>query len=186
MAVDARKRLFTVDEFHRMGEAGILDDDARLELWGGEIYEMPPVGPEHQGDADVLNMRLIRSLGDRALVRVQGPVVLDDYFQPLPDVAVLRPRDDFYRTAHPRPHEIFLLVEIADTSLPRDRGVKLPRYAASGIPETWLLDIPGHRLEVRRDPSEDGYRTTTIRTPGDSVSPEAFPDIALAVAELLG
>lgn len=186
MSVEARKRLFTVQEFHRMGEAGILDDDARLELWGGEIYEMAPVGPVHSGDVDVLTLVLVRALGDRAIVRVQGPIVLDEYYEPLPDLAVLRPRDDFYRGSHPRPTDVLLLVEVADTSLRRDRREKLPRYAASGIPEAWLLDIPGRALEVHREPTTDGYRTTTVLAGGQAVSPQAFPDVALSVDQLLG
>jgi Uma2 family endonuclease len=186
MSVEARKRLFTVDEFHRMGEAGILDDDARLELWAGEIYEMPPVGPAHHGDVTVLTTMLIRALGDRAVVSTQGPVVLDDYTEPLPDIAVLRPRDDFYRTAHPRPFDILLLVEVADTSLDRDRHLKLPRYASAGIPETWILDIGGRQLEVHRDPSPEGYRSTTVLAPGGRVAPEVFPDVVLEVSDLIG
>lgn len=186
MSVEARKRLFTVHEFLRMGEAGILDDDARLELWGGEVYELPAVGPGHAGDVDVLTARFVRALGDRAIVRVQGPVVLDDFYQPLPDLAVLRPRDDFYRTDHPRPTDIFLIVEVADTTLRRDRREKVPQYARSQIAEAWLLDIPNRRLEVHRDPSPAGYRTTTALVPGERVSPEAFPDVVLSVTDLIG
>lgn len=186
MSVEVRKRLFTVEEFHRMGEAGILDDDARLELWGGEIYEMPSIGPAHQGDVNAFNARLVRALGDRAVVSVQGPIVLDDYFEPLPDVAVLRPRDDFYRGAHARPADVFLLVEVADTTLRRDRLEKVPKYAASGIPEVWLLDIPAGRLGVYREPSPDGYGTMTVLAPGEFVSPHAFPDVVLPVDDLIG
>lgn len=82
MSVEVRKRLFTVEEFHRMGDAGVFDPEARLELWAGEIYEMPPIGPPHQGDVDALTTHFARALGDRAIVRVQGPVVLDDLSQP--------------------------------------------------------------------------------------------------------
>lgn len=186
MSVEVRKRLFTVDEFHRMGEAGILDDDARLELWGGEIYEMPAVSPAHHGDVNALTAILVRALGDRAVVSVQGPIVLDEYFEPLPDVAVLRPRDDFYRSAHARPADVLLVVEVADTTLRRDRFEKIPKYAASRIPEAWLLDIPAGRLEVHRDPSSEGYRTTTVLAPGEEVSPHAFPDVLLPVDDLIG
>lgn len=186
MSVEIRKRLFTVDEFHRIGEAGILEEDARLELWGGEIYQMPSIGPAHQGDVNALNARLVRALGDRAVVSVPGPIVLDDYFEPLPDVAVLRPRNDFYRSAHARPPDVLLLVEVADTTLRRDRLEKVPKYAASGIPEVWLLDVSAGRLEVYRDPSPDGYRTRTVLAPGESVSPHVFPDVVLAVDDLTG
>jgi Uma2 family endonuclease len=186
MSIEARRRLFTVEEFHRMGEAGILDDDARLELWGGEIYEMPPIGPEHHGDVNVLVFRLVRAIGERGVVSAQGPVVLDDYYEPLPDVAVLHPRDDFYRNAHAGPAEVFFLVEVADSSVRRDRLVKVPRYAAAGIPETWVLDVGGGCLEMYRGPSPDGYRTTTVLRAGEAVSPEAFPDVVLSVDDLLG
>jgi Uma2 family endonuclease len=185
MFTEARKRLFTVEEFHRMGEAGILDDDARLELLGGEIFEMPPIGSHHQGDVDALSDGL-RALGDRVIVRVQGPVVLDDLSEPLPDLLVLRRRDDFYRNGHPRPEDVLLIAEVADTSLRRDRHDKFPRYAAAGIPEAWLLDVTGRLLEVHRDPLPDGYRAIAVHRPGESVSPLAFPDLVLDVAEILG
>ena len=117
---------------------------------------------------------------------VQGPIILDEYYEPLPDFAVLRPREDFYRRAHARPSDIFFLVEVADSSLRRDRLVKLPRYAAAGIPEAWLLDIQGERVEVHRDPAPDGYRTRTVHERGEAVSPQAFPDAVLSVDDLIG
>lgn len=186
MYAESHKRLFTVEEFHRMGELGILDDAARLELLGGEIFEMPPVGPGHQGDTDVLNMSFAPALAGRAIVRVQGPVVLDDHSEPSPDLVLLRPRADFYRQVHPRPDDVLLLVEVADTSLRYDRLDKLPRYAASGIREVWIVDRNGKRLEVHRRPSPDGYGLTQVLTVPATVAPDAFPEIVLDVAAILG
>ena len=135
---EPKRRLFTVDEYCAMADAGILCEDERVELLDGEIIVMPPIGEPHEDSTDILNSDLSRLLRGRARVRVQNSVRLDDYGLPQPDIAVVRLCDDYNRR-RPAPEDVLLLIEVADTSLEFDREVKLARYAAAGIPEVHLL-----------------------------------------------
>jgi len=148
---------FSVDDYHRMGETGILGPQLRTELIDGEVVAMPPIGHPHAGTVKLLSNLLKEQLGAAAIVSVQDPVWLDDYTEPLPDIALLRPRADYYRNGHPGPEDVLLLIEVADTSLAYDRDVKLPRYARAGIPEVWLVDLGGRRLTMHRRPAGDAY-----------------------------
>ncbi len=179
-------RLFTTAEYHAMAEAGIFAEDERIELIGGEIVRMTPIGSQHAGCVKSLNRLLIRGLGDRALVGVQDPIFLDDVSEPQPDVAVLRSRDDSYRSAHPRPADVLLVVEVADSSLQYDRTVKLPHYAKAGIPEAWLVRLGDSSIEVHSNPAATGYQEMRTLHAGDNLSPQAFPDLVLPVGEILG
>jgi Uma2 family endonuclease len=186
MAVALTKRRFTVDEYHRMAEVGILTEKDRVELIDGEIVEMAPIGAQHASVVKRLNALLTGRLGTRAIVGVQDPVELSRESEPQPDVVLLRPTPDFYAAGHPEPVDTLLLIEVADTSLTYDRGVKLPRYAAAGIPEVWIVDLGAEAVETCRTPSPDGYRDL-VRVPrGGSLSPIAFPDLMLGVDEILG
>jgi Uma2 family endonuclease len=186
MAVRPARRLFTVDEYHRMVEAGILHEDDRVELLDGEIVEMSPIGPLHAGSVNALIRLFIEALGRRAVVTPQNPAVLDDLSEPQPDVCLARPKEDDYRTAHPRPDDLLLVVEVADTSIDYDRGRKTPRYALAGIRETWVVDLSADRVDVFREPSPGGYRDQTSVGRGDRVAPLAFPDVSFDVDEILG
>lgn len=135
------KRRFTVREYYRMAQAGILTKDDRVELLEGEIVEMAPIGPRYAGAVDRLTELFVRNFAGAALTRVQNPIHLDEHTEPQPDLALLRPRADFYTTGHPTPEDILLVVEIAETSADVDRDVKMPLYARSGIPEAWLVDL---------------------------------------------
>ncbi|NBC17495.1 MAG: Uma2 family endonuclease [Bacteroidetes bacterium] len=148
---------FSVGDYHRMGEAGILGPEVRTELIDGEVVEMPPIGHPHAGTVNLLSDLLKEAVGRKAIVAVQNPVWLDDYTEPLPDIALLRPRADYYRNGHPSPDDVLLLIEVADTSLAYDRDVKLPRYARAGIPEAWLVDLGGRRLTIHRLPAGGAY-----------------------------
>ncbi|RKT45872.1 Uma2 family endonuclease [Thiocapsa rosea] len=161
----ARVFRFSVTDYHRMGETGILGPDLRTELIDGEIIEMPPIGYPHAGTVKLLANLMKETVGRDAIVAVQDPVWLDDHSEPLPDIALLRPRPDYYRNAHPGPADVLLLVEVADSSLAYDREIKLPRYARAGIPEVWLVDLAGRRLDIHRQPTEAGY--AEIRTAAD-------------------
>jgi Uma2 family endonuclease len=180
------KRKLTVDEYDRMGEAGILHEDDRVELLDGELYEMTPIGDAHAGAVNYLSSELFVSLGRRVLVGTQNPVQLSDYSEPEPDITVLRPRADYYRTAKPRPDDILLLIEVADTSIDYDRTTKLPRYAAAGIVEVWIVNLGEDRVEVYRDPIGNRYGTQMVFVRGESVAPLALPDLVLRVDEILG
>ncbi len=180
------KRRLTVDEYHRMGDAGIFLQDERVELLDGELYEMCPIGDGHIGKVNRANFLFGQRLGGRAVVSVQNPIRLSDYAEPEPDIALLRPRADFYETGKARPEDVLLLVEIADTSLNYDRLTKLPRYAAAGIVEVWIVNLLDEQIEVYRDPAAGGYATHTIHVRGDALTPVALPDIAIGVEEILG
>jgi Uma2 family endonuclease len=181
-----RRRLFTADEYEEMVLAGILKEDDRVELWDGEIFEMPAIGDWHNGTVDILNWRFGTYLGGRAILRVQGSFRLNPMSEPEPDIAVLRFREDFYRTTKVGPGDVLLVIEVSDTTLAYDRDFKLPRYARAGIPEVWIVVKQQAHIEVHRDPAGETYRTRTIHPRGTSVSPLAFPDISIAVEEIIG
>src|SRR5207247_3212709 len=147
MGMPLAHRRFTVDEYYRMAETGILAEDDRVELLDGEIVEMSPIGPRHAATVTRLDHLFNRLVGDRAIVRAQNPVRLDGYSEPEPDIALVTPRADFYRAEHPTPRDILLIVEVADTSLRYDRHTKLPGYARAGVPEAWLVDLTADRVE---------------------------------------
>ena len=185
MAVALRR--FTVDEYRRMAEAGILDEDDRVELLDGRIVEMTPIGPPHRSCVNRLN-RLFAPLqtGDRATVSVQNGIVLDEHDAPEPDVAILHYRADGYLTVDPGPEHAFLLIEVADSSLEHDQRDKVPRYAAAGIAEAWLVDLPGDAVEIYREPRAGRYGDVRAARRGETIAPLAFPDVALRVDEILG
>jgi Uma2 family endonuclease len=153
-----RRYRLTVADYHRMGEVGILHEDARVELIEGEIINMPPIGSLHAGTVNYAAYLLIQACGEQAIVATQNPVFLDLHSEPQPDIALLRPRADFYRISHPAPADVLLVVEVADTSLAYDTQIKLPLYARHGIPEVWLVDLDNRQLIVHRLPTPDGFQ----------------------------
>lgn len=180
------KRLFTRDEYYALAEAGILKPEDRVELIEGEIYRMAPIGNPHAGCVN----RLVDVLAPliaarRAVLSPQNPVNLTDISEPQPDVTLLRPRKDFYSEGHPRPEDVLLLVEVAESSIGFDRGTKFPLYARCGIAEAWLADLTRNILEVHRDPARDGYRKIQRLRSGDQIAPQAFPDFVIAVESIL-
>jgi len=177
---------FTVDDYHRMAEVGILGADDRVELLDGQIVEMTPIGPDHAGCVDDLTRLLLRLAGASALVRVQNPVILGQHWEPQPDVTLLRPRPGGYRKGHPGPEDILLVVEVADASLGPDREVKLPRYARAGIPEAWLVDLEHDVIEVHRQPGPEGYREVRTLRRGDTLAALLVATGAIAVDGVLG
>lgn len=148
---------WTVAEYHRMAETGMLSPDARVELIDGEIIDMAPIGPVHAGIVDQLNSLMVQAVGGAAIVRVQNPVELSERSEPEPDLMLLRPRPDFYKRAQPKPTDVLLAIEVADSTLVRDRDVKRPLYARHGIPEYWIVDVGGERVLIFREPVGDGY-----------------------------
>lgn len=179
------KRLFTVHEYHKMGEAGILTEDDRVELIEGEIVVMPPIGEGHFGNVNRFNDAFYVFRG-RAVIHIQNPVRLGLKSEPEPDVVLLKYRDDFYSGKFPEPEDVLLLVEIADSSLGYDRRTKEPLYAKAGIQEYWIVDLIHGELIVHREPSKSRYSSIQSFKPGDTIAPLAFPDVSLAVADLLG
>ena len=186
MAVQVLRHRFTVEDYQRMGEAGIFSEDDRVELIEGEIVVMTPIGSPHAGKVTRLNGILTPRLSGRANVSVQNPVVLLPDSEPQPDLALLRLRADYYERTHPRPEDVLLLIEVSDTSLEYDRRVKVPLYARGGIREVWIVDLAGDCVEVYREPGAEGYRDVRRFTRGQSLAPQAFPDLHLTVDEILG
>ena len=186
MALPLTRRRFTVHQYYQMAEAGILTEDDRVELIEGEIVEMTPISSRHAACVARVNEQFFLMLRDAVQVRVRNPIRLSEYTEPVPDLALLSPRPDFYAAGHPGPDDVFLVIEVADASIEYDRMVKLPLYARSGIPEAWLLDLNQEAILVSRDPSPSDYRTAWAARRGERLSPLAFPDRELAVADLLG
>lgn len=168
-----------------MAAAGLFGEDDRVELLEGEIVEMTPIGSRHAACVNQLNELFSDRLRRRAVVSVQNPVRLATHSEPQPDLALLRLRPDRYAGRHPGPDDVLLLVEVADTTRRWDREHKVPLYAAAGVGEVWLVDVEGEELEVFRCPEGGGYRDVILARPGDTVAPDALPDVVLDVAELL-
>jgi Uma2 family endonuclease len=185
MAVQLARYRFTVDDYQRMGEAGILGEDDRVELIDGEVLKMSPIGHRHVSSVFRLN-RAFQRLGERAIVSIQSPIRLDDHAEPQPDATLLRPRPDIYRDGIPTANDVLLVVEVADSSVEYDRQVKAPLYAHSGIPEYWLVDLQRDHIVVSCDPTADGYATPRVFRRGETIAPLAFPDLVVAVDDILG
>ena len=168
-------------EYDRLVAMGAFEDE-RVELLHGTLVAMSPQDPGHTGPIAQLNMLLVPALVGRALVRVQSPLVAADESEPEPDLAIV-PLGD-YRRAHPERAD--LVIEVAVSSVTKDRLVKAPLYSRSGFSEYWLVDVAAGRIEVYRAPSADGYRLTTSHGPGETIHIEAFPDVVIKVDDVFG
>jgi Uma2 family endonuclease len=182
--VERARRLFTVDEYHRMAEAGVFRPDERVELIDGEIVEMSPIGRRHANCVNNLNRLLVTRLGERAIVSPQNPVQISVRSEPQPDLAVLRRREVSYKDEDTTADDVLLLIEVADTSITYDRTVKLRLYATVGIPEYWVVDAAAEEIEVYRSPESGRYRETARLSMDRSVSLLALPDVTLAVPDI--
>jgi Uma2 family endonuclease len=179
------RRRFTVDEYDRMIEAGILSENERVELIDGEIVEMAAVGGRHAACVRDLNEWFLPRLIGRAIVDIQNPVRLRPRSEPEPDFMILRWYADRYHDRLPGPEDVLLIIEVSDSSLPYDRETKLPLYAAAGIPEVWIVDLQRRRVLVHRQPDGDLYREAVVIDQG-TLTPLAFPDLALPLTEIFG
>jgi Uma2 family endonuclease len=184
MSVQMQKRLFTVQEYHLMGDAGIFGNNERVELIEGEIIEAA-IGKRHAARVDRLADFFYELVRRRAIIRVQNPICLDDKSEPQPDIALVQRRADFYEESLPNSEDILLLVEVSDSTIDYDRDVKVPNYARSGIQEVWLWDLEVNCLEVYRFPTANGYSSMQKFAGGEMVSPLAFPDFEVSVDLIL-
>ena len=177
--VERARRLFTVEEYERMVETGILTEDDRVELIEGEIVEMSPIGDRHAAFVANLNHLLVHAVGDRARVWVQGPVRVPPRSKPQPDLALLRPRS--YVRAGAATEDALLVIEVADTTRRYDRTIKLRLYANAGIPEYWIVDATAETVEIHAAPS--GGRYSIVRQParGEIIAPLALPDATILI-----
>jgi Uma2 family endonuclease len=183
VAVPVPRRLFTVDEYYEMARVGILKSDERVELLDGEIVRMNPIGSPHAWCVKRTTEILYLSRG-RFRVSVQDPLRLNDRSEPEPDIVVLQP--DTPEDRHPGPTDVFLVIEVADSSVRVDRGRKRRMYARAGIPDYWIVDLIADRIEVYRDPVGSRYRSVTLLRRGDAVSPQFAPDLTIDVSTVLG
>lgn len=178
---------FTVDDYHRMADAGILDECARTELIDGQVVQMSPIGRKHSACLSRIELLLHEQLRrGAAVIRVQSSFDIVPHHEPEPDVVVARYRDDFYEQALPTPEDVLFVIEVADSPLSFDRGTKLPVYAAAGIPEAWLVDIPGGAVERHTDPAEGRYRLIVRAERGRVLESTVLPQVKLPVVDVLG
>ncbi|WP_338825228.1 hypothetical protein MHOCP_07630 [Moorella humiferrea] len=184
-AVEVTRRRFTVDEYYQMAYAGILGEDDRVELIEGEIIEMVPIGVKHAACVRRLDRIFNNLVGDKALVDTQNPLRIDEYSEPQPDLMLLKPREDYYGTFHPRPEDVLLLIEVADSSVTYDREVKINLYARAGINEVWLIELQAQQITVYRQPSSNSYKEIKEYGRDDSIAPVAFPGMNISVRDIL-
>ncbi len=186
MSVAVTTRKFTVDEYHAMIQSGILQEDDRVELLAGEIIEMSPISSKHAGClnrlVELFSVLLIRK---DAHLGVQNPVFISKTSEPQPDLSLLKYRKIAYSDRHPKPDEVYLLIEISETSRTTDRDIKLPLYAQANIREVWLVDLVNEVVERYLEPKGNAYQSIEKYIAGQEISPQAFPDFRLAVKDIL-
>ncbi len=186
MSVQVERRWFSVDEYYRMIGAGILSEDDRVELIEGEVVKMSPIGKWHAACVKRINALFGRLVGGSAIVSIQDPIRLDDFSEPQPDIALLKPRDDFYSSAQPTPDDVLRIVEVADTSVDYDRRVKIPLYARAGIPEVWLVDLARDLIEVYAQPSSGRYQVFREAKRGETLTLGPLPSLVIQIDDILG
>ena len=179
------RRRFTVDDYYLMADAGIIGDHERVELIDGEVVTMSPIGRRHSACVSAANQALVLAAGTTAIVQPQGPIRLDRFNEPQPDLILLRPTADFYASHHPGPDAVLLVVEIADSSLRYDREVKAPRYAAWGVPEYWLADLNANLLLRYTSPVNGAYTVSDSLRRGESIAPRLLPSCVVPVDAFL-
>lgn len=186
MSVQFAKHWFTVGEYERMGEVGILPEDKRYELIEGDIIEMSPIGMRHAACVNRLNRILNRQAGDSIIVSIQDPIQLDDYSEPQPDVALLKYREDFYELSFPTGADVLLVIEVSDTTLNIDRQLKLSSYARAGILEALIFNLPDDQLEYYAQPVSGAYKHARILKCSEQLKSSVVPDLTFDVAAILG
>ena len=180
------RHLFTVDDFARMGQTGILSPSDRVELIDGEILTMNPIGPPHAWIVNRLVRLLITRLADTAYVSSQNPIRLGRHTEPQPDLVVARQRGSAYQEQHPQAGDVLLVIEVADSSLLYDRLEKAPRYGRAGIPEMWIVDVGAKTVTVYTGPGPEGYGRERIVSGGETVTSTGVAGLRLPVDEMFG
>ena len=175
---------FSVEEYYRLAEIGVLRADSRTELLDGQIYDLFRVSPLHAAITQLIAKPFFEQPEEQFIVSIRNPVRLDQFSEPEPDVVLIKYRPDYYKTRHPEPRDVFLLIEVADVSLDYDRN-KLSTYGRAGIPEVWIVNLDDRIVEIYREPDLNGYSSKIIISAGDTAKPQAFPDVAVDVGRLL-
>lgn len=186
MSRQLAKHWISVDEYERMGKAGVFPHDKRLELLEGEIYEMSPIGSPHAACVKFLSALLNRLFNGKFIVSTQDPIRLDDFSEPQPDVALLRWRDDYYRHAHPTPADVLLVIEVADSTVESDRSYKMALYAKSGIREAWLVNLVEECVELYAEADGDAFQTVRRFVRGEVVAAQTIENLNIGVSDILG
>lgn len=177
---------FTVDDYYKMIELGILPEDSRTQIIGGKLIEVMPIGSRHASVVEILNRFFIRNFEDEFLVRTQNPARLNDYDEPQPDLALVKFRKDFYRGHHPTAEDVLLIIEVADSTLKFDRETKIPLYAAAEIPEIWLINIKRNLIIIHTKPINGEYQNSRIVRRKETLQSETVPNISIEVDKILG
>lgn len=185
MSAQIARHLFTADDYERMCETGILRENDRVELVGGEITQMAAVGRRHASSVNALNDSLTEQARRRYIVSVQNPIRLHDFSEPEPDIALLVRRADFYRHRVPGVADVLLVIEVSDSSLEYDRRTKLPDYARSGIEEFWIVNLVNERIEIYTQPAGDRYAKVSYVERGEPLASVTIPDLILDADALL-
>jgi len=183
MAVTLAKRLISVVEYYKMAEVGILQPEDKIELLNGEIIKMSPIGSLHAGYVNIIDELLSDALSKKVHINIQSPVRLGAFSEPEPDLLILKRRKDHYLTRLPRPEDVYLLIEVADSTLEKDREVKVPLYAKANISEYWILNIPDKQLEIYRNPVDGKYQNQVIIKGKESVIFEVF-DVSIKTSDI--
>lgn len=187
MSVQLDRRIFTVNEYSRMSDAGILSQDDRVELIEGEIVRMSPIGSAHAACVDrIVNTSLVQLAAQGIIVRVQSPIVLDDYSEPQPDISLLRPKSDFYAHEHPKPADVLMVIEVADSSVEIDRIVRVPLYARAGIPEVVIVVLTEGLVEFYAASAAGRYRRINVFRRGEYLDSESIPNFRISIDTILG
>ena len=186
MSLSLITRKFTVEEYEKMATEGIIKPDEKVELIRGEIIKMSPMGTRHAAGIARLTQLFYRKFGDLILLGVQNPIRLNNNSQPEPDLSLLIPRSDFYVAAYPCPQDIYLIIEVSDSTLDYDRYTKIPLYAEANIKEVWIINLKEEGLEVYRHPLQGSYQAIQKYYRGESIFIESFPEIELTLIEILG
>lgn len=185
MLLELERHVFTVDRYHQMIDAGILTENDRVQLIQGDLITMISIGVRHAACVNKLTRKLSQHLGDHAIVSVQNPIQISEISEPEPDVALLVYRDDYYANRLPTAADVYLVIEVSDTTLGFDRAVKLPLYAEAGIPEAWLVNLIDNTIELYREPVDGNYTMRMRMAKDREVTAVSFPQVTFPVSELI-
>ena len=180
-----RRKKFRVAEFHEMMKAGFLLEDSTTEIIEGELIDKMGIGSRHAGTVNKLSRIMTVRIGEKAVVAIQNPVYLNEWNEPLPDISILKPREDFYTESNPTPEDVLLVVEVSDSTVEYDREVKKTLYAQAGIIEFWLVNLKQKVVEVHTQPENESYRQTRLFGQGEVLQPENLTDLKINVEEIL-
>jgi Uma2 family endonuclease len=176
----------TTNRYQMMVATGVLTKYDRIELIEGDMLDMAPIGTKHSAMTSRLHELFVLAVARSATVVSGGPVNLGEFSQPQPDLMLLKRRPDFYSGKTPEAVDVLLLIEVSDSSLSFDQGIKLNLYARYGVAEYWVVDVEGRRVVTYREPTAKGYiRKAEFQAP-DAITPQAFPGVKIVVGEIFG